>query len=87
MWSRSAGDRAILYSWDEGKSIVLNPTGAVLWESLESPRTASELVDVLVGRFPGLQTEHARVDVARFVERLVGEGVLRSDPRASSGVE
>jgi len=84
VWSRAVGDRAVLYSWDAGKAIVLNPTGAVLWEALQSPRTASELGDILVDRFPGLPVERARADVAAYVERLFGENLLRSEPRAPS---
>ena len=76
VWSRAVQDRAVLYSWDDGKAIVLNPTGSVLWEALESPRSASELADELVRRFPGLPVERARKDVEAFLERLRGESVV-----------
>ncbi|MGH7566709.1 MAG: PqqD family protein [Gemmatimonadota bacterium] len=77
VWSRPLDDRAVLYSWDEGKAIVLNPTGAVLWDALKSPRTASELGDLLVDRFPGLPAERVRADVAAFLDRLLRESVLQ----------
>lgn len=70
----------MLYHWDDGKAIVLNPTGAVLWEALEAPRTAAELAEILVGRFPGLSPDRARADVTAFLERLLSESVLQPAP-------
>jgi hypothetical protein len=84
VWSRPVGDRAVLYSWDAGKAIVLNTTGAVLWEALKTPRTAAELGDILVDRFPGLPVERARADAGAYLERLFEENLLRSEPRAPS---
>lgn len=80
MWSSPVGDRAVLYSWEDGKAIVLNPTGAALWDALESPRAASELADILMERFPGLSPERARADAEAYVVRLVRENVLRAGP-------
>jgi hypothetical protein len=77
VWSSPVHDRAVLYSWDEGKAIVLNPTGAALWEALESPRTLAELATLLIERFPTLSAERARADVTAFVDRLLGESVLQ----------
>ena len=77
IWSSAVHDRAILYSQNEGKAIVLNPTGAVLWEALESPHTPSELAAVLVQRFPDLPADRALADVSAFLDRLLGESVLQ----------
>lgn len=77
VWSSAVHDRAVLYSGDEGKAIVLNPTGAALWEALESPRRPSELAALLVQRFPDLTADRARADVAAFLDRLLSESVLR----------
>lgn len=77
VFSNAVADRAVLYSRNEGKAIVLNPTGAVLWEALESPRTPSELAESLVRRFPGLPADRALADVSAFLDRLLGEGVLQ----------
>ena len=79
VWSRAVQDRAVLYSWDDGKAIVLNPTGSVLWEALESPRTAAELAEALVHRFPELPSERARADVDAFLARLRDESVVLPD--------
>jgi hypothetical protein len=80
VWSSAVHDRAVLYSWDEGKAIVLNATGAALWEALESPHTPSELAELLVQRFPDLPPDRARADVAAFLDRLLSESVLQLVP-------
>lgn len=76
VWSRAVQDRAVLYSWDDGKAIVLNPTGSVLWEALASPQSVDDLVEELVRRFPGLSHERARADVDAFLDRLRDESVV-----------
>lgn len=80
VWSNPVQDRAVLYSWNDGKAIVLNPTGAALWEALESPRTPDDLAELLIHRFPGLSTERARADVAAFLDRLLSESVIQPGP-------
>lgn len=78
VWSSVVQDRAVLYSSTENKAVVLNGTGALLWEALDSPRDASDLEHLLVERYPGLSAEHARADVAAFLDRLVSERVLQT---------
>ena len=78
VWSSAVHDRAVLYHGDQGKAIVLNPTGAILWEALVSPRRPSELAALLIDLFPDLSPDRARADVAAFVDRLLGENVLQS---------
>ena len=77
--SSGVQDRAVLYCSTQSKAIVLNATGAALWEALEAPRRPSELADLLIHRFPDLSPDRARADVAAFLDRLVGESVLRRD--------
>lgn len=77
VWSSGVQDRAVLYSTPESKAIVLNVTGAILWEALESPRRPSELADLLIERFPDISADRARADVAAFLDRLVSENVLQ----------
>jgi hypothetical protein len=78
--SNPVHDRVVLYNSDDGKAIVLNATGARLWEALEAPRTPSELASLLRDRFPNLPVERATADVAAFLERLIDESVLESVP-------
>lgn len=79
VWSTGVQDRAVLYSSTQSKAIVLNATGAALWEALDAPRRPSELADLLILRFPALSPDRARADVAAFLDRLMGENVLRRD--------
>ena len=79
VWSNGVQDRAVLYSSPQAKALVLNPTGAVLWGALETPRTPSQLAELLIQRFPDLSAERARADVATFLDRLVRENVLEAD--------
>jgi Coenzyme PQQ synthesis protein D (PqqD) len=79
VWSSGVQDRAVLYSSPHAKALVLNATGAALWEALESPRRPSELAELLIQRFPDLSPDRARADVAAFVDRLVRESVLQPD--------
>lgn len=76
--SNPVQNRAVLYSQDQGRAIVLNPTGAALWEVLESPRSAAELTSFLMDRFPDLNADRARADVDAFLDRLLAENVLQS---------
>ena len=77
VWPSPVHDRAVLYNEREGKALVLNPTGAALWEALEFPRTAAELATLLTRRFPDLPADRARADVGVFLERLLAESVLQ----------
>ncbi len=76
IWSSGVQDRSVLYSAPQSKAIVLNATGAALWDALESPRRPSELAEILVQRFPELAPDRARADVAAFLDRLVRESVV-----------
>jgi hypothetical protein len=77
VWSSGVQDRAVLYSSTQSKAIVLNATGAALWDALEAPRRPSELVDVLTERFPNVSGDRIRDDVASFLNRLIDENVLQ----------
>jgi hypothetical protein len=80
IWSSRVHDRAILYSLDQGKAIILNATGAALWDALDAPRSPSDLAKVLIGRFPDLSAERAREDVDSFLDQLLSESVLQLLP-------
>lgn len=73
-------DRAVLYSEELSKAVVLNATGAALWEALETPRRPPELAALLTDRFPGLSAGRAIRDVEAFVDRLLAERVLQRVP-------
>lgn len=79
VWSTNVQGRAVLYVSPQRKAIVLNATGAALWDALDSPRSPTELIELLIQRFPGLSADRARADVAAFLERLVRESVIQPE--------
>lgn len=54
---------------------ALTPTGAMLWEQLESWCTEDTLVDRLVAEYE-VQRDAAAADVSEFLEQLSGLGAL-----------
>lgn len=71
-----AGGRAVIYDPCSGSATVLNPTGSILWKSLENPVGAGELERVITEAFPAIPTESARSDVSQFLESLLKAGLV-----------
>lgn len=77
-WRRIDGDVLLV---DPGRSQMrqLNAVGALVWETLDAPRTLDELVDAVVARFE-TSAAQARTDVQAFLEKLQQrELVLREE--------
>ncbi len=55
--------------------ITLNPTGAYLWELLETEQTVDTLVAALLDRYE-VSDEQARTDVEAFVAKLQPIGAI-----------
>lgn len=55
--------------------ITLNPTGAYIWELLETEQTVQSLTDSVVARYE-VEEEKARQDVEAFVGRLQPTGAI-----------
>jgi hypothetical protein len=73
------GDRTVLYHKTDGTALVLNPTGSLLWEQLERPLEAADLVRALAERFAGLDTGRAESDVASFLSELTAHHLLQTE--------
>lgn len=58
--------------------ITLNPTGAYIWELLETEQTVETLTKALVDRYE-VEDCKAREDVQAFVKRLVPTGAVLED--------
>lgn len=79
---RPPADRAGTDSDKESPVLVLNATGALLWEELERPRTLEDLADVLAETLAphGAETggrEDFLADARALVENLVRAGLAR----------
>ena len=70
------GDRVVLYQRHTKKALVLNPTGARVWESLSEPCMTSDLAERLVQDFSSLAPDQAAQDVTTYLTELVDEGVV-----------
>lgn len=66
----TVGDRVVLYHRPSGKAIVLNPTGSLLWNSLETPKSREALAGVLKARYANLEDGRALADVDEFLKNL-----------------
>ena len=60
---------------DYGAVLVLNETGAFLWNEMSEPITASELTDKLVDKFSP-DVEVARRDVEAFITKMCDNNLL-----------
>ena len=73
------GDRVVLYHRATGASLVLNPTGALLWQLLATPYTTDELASELQARFPSLTAQQASGDASDFVSALRAHEVVLAE--------
>ena len=55
--------------------MMLNATGAYLWELLENEQTVASLTDALVARYD-IGAEQAQADVVEFLEKLKPTGAV-----------
>lgn len=86
MDSRVVGDTGIVFNEMDGETIMmsiengeyygLNSIGSRIWKLLESPRTASEICDVLLPDYD-VTREQCAHDVLLFLNRMAGKGVVK----------
>ena len=64
---------------DQKKGIIVNETGAFLWNELQEPMTDKELAKKLVQHYSatGEEAEEIRKDVKQFVRELLTLGILQ----------
>ncbi len=72
-----AGDRAAIFHRGTRVAITLNPTGTLLWNSLDPPKTEEELVQTLTDRFGGVPQAQLQRDTRAFLEELASHGMLQ----------
>jgi hypothetical protein len=77
--SSVVGDRVVLLHRRTQKSIVLNPTGASLWNALATPTTAADLAGRLLAAHEELTPDRAASDVAAYLEQLSEQELVAVD--------
>jgi hypothetical protein len=75
LWRRSS-DRVIVLPPDQSELLLVEGTGAVIWELLEHPTGEHELVDLL-SRATDTDRSVIAPEVAAFLEQLAAEHVIR----------
>ena len=73
------GSRQVLFDADTGTSLVLNPTGSLIWQWLAEPAAPEVLIERLVATFDGLSAAQAHDDLATYLVELVEDGVIHGD--------
>lgn len=86
---RRSGD--VLTSDLRGETVLLNPetgdcysltgVGAAVWDLVGDPSTVDQLVNGVCERFE-VEPSRARADTERFLESLIGEGLIVNEPLA-----
>ena len=70
------GERIIVFERASKSAIVLNPTGAELWNSLETPRSVAQLQSALQTQFPGVEAAQLGQDVEAYLQELLGQNLI-----------
>ena len=69
-------DGALLFNPDTDQVLVINPTGLLIWQALDRPRTLAEVTAALEARCDNVPAEQVGPDVREFVELMVGKGFI-----------
>ena len=66
---------------DLQKGILLNDTGAFIWNALEHPQDISTLQDLLISHYAPESTIETQIreDVSQFIKQLLQLGILREE--------
>lgn len=74
-WNR-IGEDLIAYQFSGNKKFFqLNPTAACVWEALEQPKTATELVNLLCADF-SVHPSQAETDVRELLGKMISEELI-----------
>ena len=73
--SREVDGELVVVLPEEGRYVVLNPTGAQMIDLADGERTLDEIATQIAERF-GAEPEQVRADVLKFAEDLHARGVL-----------
>jgi hypothetical protein len=80
-WVELDGE-VVIYDGDRHQAILINATGALLWQLFDGTATVDELADDVVAVF-GVSREDALDDVLTFAEEMAEQGLLVGSDRAA----
>jgi len=76
-------DGSVLFNPDTDDMVVINPSGKVIWEFIQTAHTPQEIAAHLLETYQGVSAEQAAQDAQNFVASLLGDFVLEA--QASDG--
>jgi hypothetical protein len=71
-------DGAMLYNPDKDETVLLNPSGRIVWALLSAPHTLDDIATSLVTAYPDVPHEQALKDAEQFIQSLVPDFVTPS---------
>jgi len=71
-------DGAMLYNPDKDDTVLLNPSGRIIWAMLSAPCTIDDVTGQLVAAYPDVAREQARKDAELFIQQLVPNFIIPS---------
>jgi hypothetical protein len=74
LWTELDG-QVVLLGLQRGRYYETNALGAAIWELLDEPRSASDIVDRLVSRYR-VEPKRCADDLARFLNDLQSAGLI-----------
>ena len=74
--TQASEDGLVVVLPQKGKYMVLNGSGAVVFELIDGRRTLQDVAAALCDRYEGLSAEQAQKDVSALAKKLVARGVL-----------
>ncbi len=72
----TVGERVIVFERASKSAIVLNPTGAQIWQLLETPQSVAQLNDALQQQFPDVEASQLRGDVETYLQELLDQKLI-----------
>ena len=72
----TVGERMIVFERASKSAIVLNPTGATIWQLLETPRSAAQIEAALSQQFPDVEAAQLKSDVEHYLQELLAQKLI-----------
>ncbi|MEX2647528.1 MAG: PqqD family protein [Alphaproteobacteria bacterium] len=70
----------ILMNPDSHAVVVLNATGALVWDAIAEGASLDDVASLFHAAAPGVATDRVRADIADTLDRLVAAGLAVAEP-------
>ena len=69
-------DRVMMMNPERAEFVTVSPTGAQVWDALEAPGTAEDIMQRLLPKWPGVDPEQMLKDIDAFLVKLEEAGAV-----------